>query len=156
MNYKIMVTGHRQHIFKDNISISNVKILIENILLQYKTKYSNLCILTGMALGTDQWIAEICIKNNIKFKAYLAFNGQDGMWKYNQVKHYKYLLSHATEIKYACDNINIFAYYKRNKMLVNDCNECISVFNGNYNTGTGQTIKELKKSNKKLIIIKIR
>lgn len=55
-------------------------------------------VVTGMAVGWDQWIAEICIENKIPFLAALPFVGQELRWPIKTQQHYKWLISKALKV----------------------------------------------------------
>lgn len=38
-------------------------------------------VLSGMALGFDQWLAWLCVRLSIPFEACLPFEGQENAWK---------------------------------------------------------------------------
>jgi len=55
-------------------------------------------VITGMAVGWDQWIANICIEENIPFVAALPCEGQENKWPPKAQQHYAWLLSRAAKI----------------------------------------------------------
>ncbi len=54
-------------------------------------------VISGMALGIDQWAAHIATKLGIPFIAAVPFIGQDGKWPTQSRKIYKILLAKASE-----------------------------------------------------------
>ena len=64
------------------------------------THYKPDIVYTGMALGFDQWVAEICIEENIDFIAALPFQLQESKWPPKAQQHYHWLLSKAAECRY--------------------------------------------------------
>ena len=45
-------------------------------------------VITGMALGVDQWAAEVCIKLGVPFVAAVPFRGQELYWPEESRKRY--------------------------------------------------------------------
>lgn len=142
--FKVMITGNRPFkLDKDKAHIAREK--MHEYLKDLKSVYGNdLVILTGMALGPDQWAAEICINLGIKFVAYLPFKGQELRWTTTQQSKYLKMLIVASEVKVASDVQSNSAYLRRNGHVVNDCDCAIAVFNGDYKSGTGSTVRKLE------------
>lgn len=110
-------------------------------------------VIIGMALGTDSWSAEICIKHNIPFIAAIPFIGQENFWPIESKEKYAYFLSQADEIKYV--NQGGYAKWKmftRNKWIVDNSDLMLTISNGS-SSGTNQCINYAKEKNKKVIII---
>ena len=151
--FKVMITGNRPFkLNKDKALIAKGKMF--DYLQYLKSIYGDeLLVLTGMALGPDQWAAEICMDLKIKFDAYLPFQDQDSRWTWQQKQYYEKLLGNANRVLIAEMNAPIggAAYLKRNSMMVNDCNYAIAVFNGDYQSGTGSTVRKLERALKPFI-----
>src|ERR1700723_2400671 len=52
-------------------------------------------VITGMALGVDQWMAELCILNDIPFIAAIPYDGFESKWPPASQFHYRDLLNKA-------------------------------------------------------------
>ena len=77
------------------------------------------CI-TGMAIGYDQYAANVCFRNNIPFLAAIPFEGQDILWKPEDRKRYRSLLNKAEEIIYvALGSYSAQKMQERNEYIVN-------------------------------------
>lgn len=88
-------------------------------------------VITGMALGVDQWVAQICIDLNIPFIAAIPFKGQELYWPVESRDKYFELLSHTEDV--VCVNVGGFASWKmqtRNEWMVDNSDILISVFDG--------------------------
>ena len=153
--YKIMITGHRPgqlgtHGVQNRIRLALVDMLKE----LYLTHGENLVVLTGMALGPDTWVAQICHLYGIRYRAYLPFKGQDARWLVHDRKIYATMLMSAEQILYTTPSGEVLqnkvksAYLERNRMMIADCDEAIAVFSGDWATGTGYTVKRLKSAGK--------
>jgi len=55
-------------------------------------------IVTGMALGWDQAIAQACVSLSIPFEAAIPFRGQESIWPYDSQEHYNHLLDCAQKV----------------------------------------------------------
>lgn len=148
--FKVMITGNRPFkLQKDKAFVAKRKMY--DYLQYLKSVYGDkLLVLTGMALGPDQWAAEICIKCGIKFDAYIPFRDQESPWKWDEQQYYQILMQSANQVHIAEMNAPSGgqAYHRRNDMLVADCNYAIAVFNGDYRSGTGSTVHKLERANK--------
>lgn len=109
--------------------------------------------ISGMALGIDQWAANICIKLNIPFIAAIPFVGQEGKWPESSQKTYHALLSKAAEKVIVCDgSYEIQKMQIRNEWMVNRCDLLIGVWDGTKG-GTGNCIEYAKSVNKDILRI---
>ena len=110
-------------------------------------------VISGMALGGDQWAANIAIKFNIPFIAAIPFEGQEKAWPEASQKTYHRLLSKAAKKVIVCEG-----EYARNKMqvrnewMVNNSDILIGIWDGTPG-GTGNCINYAKSINKKIIYI---
>ena len=107
-----------------------------------------------MALGIDQWAANICIKLGIPFTAAIPFLGQEKAWPESSQKTYHLLLKKSSsqvivcEGGYAANKMQI-----RNEWMVNHCNVLIAVYNGDKTGGTANCVAYAKSINKEIIFI---
>lgn len=109
--------------------------------------------ISGMALGVDQWAANVCIKLGIPFTAAVPFIGQESIWPAESQKTYKRLLAKATEVVIVCPGGYALAKMQtRNEFMVNSCDTLIGVWDGSKG-GTGNCIAYAKSINKPIIII---
>jgi uncharacterized phage-like protein YoqJ len=58
----------------------------------------NLQSVSGMALGFDQWAAEVCIDYGIPFQAAVPFVGQEAIWPEQAQVRYRELLGKAQSV----------------------------------------------------------
>jgi uncharacterized phage-like protein YoqJ len=111
-------------------------------------------VITGMALGVDQWAAYIAYKMKIPFLAAIPFEGQESAWPSKSQQTYRQLIKVASEQvivspgKYAREKMQI-----RNEWMVNQCDKLIGVYNGDTTGGTANCIKYAKSIGKEIIII---
>lgn len=99
-------------------------------------------VISGMALGVDQWAAYIAHKLKIPFTAAIPFQGQETAWPLQSQNTYKSLLKLASEQvivspgKYHRDKMQV-----RNEWMVNQCDKLIAVYNGDTTGGTANCVK---------------
>ena len=84
--------------------------------------------ISGMAIGTDQLFACICIEKGIPIRAYIPFIGQENRWPMRVQKRYKSLLQRCDEKVIVCDSASIAAYQKRNAAMVAASSRAIAVW----------------------------
>jgi len=149
--HKVMITGHRPGQLGTFDVQNRVKLALMDLLKEKFLEYGDdLVVLTGMALGPDTWVAQVCHLYGIRYEAYLPFKGQESLWKVHDKKIYAELLTCAETIRYTTPSGEVHrgamksAYLERNRMMIADCHEAIAVFSGDWGTGTGYTVKRLK------------
>lgn len=131
INLVVAVTGHRP----DKLGGYKIPNPLYDLVLagldeafeQLKPSY----VLTGMAIGVDQWAAEMCLNKGIPYVAAVPFDNQDKIWPPHVKAKYHWLLSKA----YARYNISPGEYegwkmQARNKWMVDSCQQVIAVWNG--------------------------
>lgn len=109
--------------------------------------------ISGMALGIDQWAANICINLNIPFIAAIPFLGQEGKWPKESQKIFHTLLKKASEQIIVCDG----AYSPekmqiRNQWMVDHSDLVIAVWDGSKG-GTGNCVEYAKSVKKDILRI---
>jgi uncharacterized phage-like protein YoqJ len=108
-------------------------------------------IISGMALGVDQWAATYAITRSFPLHAYIPFEGQERLWPAEAQKKYKEILLHATRIKYICSpGYAAWKMMKRNEAMVDDCDLLIAVWDGSSG-GTANCIGYATEIGKKII-----
>ena len=110
-------------------------------------------VISGMALGVDQWAANIAFKLKIPVLAAVPFDGQEKKWPDKSQSIYRKLLNKASEIVvvsppgFTKEKMQI-----RNRFLVDQSDLLIAIFNGSPG-GTANCIEYAKHTNKKIIFI---
>jgi uncharacterized phage-like protein YoqJ len=111
-------------------------------------------VISGMALGVDQWAANVALKLNIPFIAAVPFLGQEGKWPNKSQQLYKKMLEKAAEIVivseggYAASKLQI-----RNEWMVDRCDVLVAVFDGTSG-GTANCVTYAKGKGKEIVFIK--
>jgi len=110
-------------------------------------------VITGMALGVDQWAANIAHKLGIPYLAAIPFEGQELAWPEASQKTYRLLRRLASEEvivsagKYSPDKMQV-----RNIWMVDHCDALIAVWDGTKG-GTGNCVEYAKSINKQIYYI---
>lgn len=122
---------------------------LNNVLLKIKPDKA----ISGMALGWDQWAAQVCIDLQIPFIAAIPFVGQEKIWPQSSKDIYNSLLRKAIEQVIVCEGgYAAWKMQKRNEWMVDRSELVIACFDGT-NGGTANCISYAKEKNKELIII---
>lgn len=113
-------------------------------------------VISGMALGFDQYFANVAVQLNIPLIAAVPFVGQESVWSIQDQKRYNKLLKSAAEViivspgSYSADKMHI-----RNKYLVDNCDLLIAAWDGTPG-GTGSCINYAKSQNRKITFLNLK
>lgn len=112
-------------------------------------------MISGMALGSDMLWATLAQRRQIPLLAAIPFKGQELKWDHECQKQYHHILkdentqiTHVSEGGYSVESL-----LKRDRYVVDQCQILVAIFTGEWNTGTGHTIKYAQKMNKPIIYI---
>jgi uncharacterized phage-like protein YoqJ len=107
-------------------------------------------VLSGMALGFDQWLAWLCVRQGIPFEACLPFEGQELVWKDpNARARYHELLKLASTVHTVTSltaaqrtnrQIVGIAMQKRNEFMVDNSTVVLAAWDGSSG-GTANCVK---------------
>lgn len=143
------ITGHRPvklglpYDLEQLLNDSNNKIFnsLMTCIVKYLHDINPGKVITGMALGFDQYVAYACRALSIPYSAYLPFIGQESKWPAASQQIYRNLLEDASEIKIISPGG--YASYKmqvRNEAIVDDSDQMLACFNGSLG-GTANCVK---------------
>lgn len=151
----VSITGHRPDKLggykTPNAVYDAVKEGLRKHLLELKPDF----VVTGMALGTDQWAAEVCVDEKIPFIAAVPFEGQEGKWPPESQERYKKLLACAHQIYiispggYEPNKMHI-----RNRWMVQVCDVLLAVFDGSVG-GTSACVKAAESAKKTIVKVEL-
>jgi len=113
--------------------------------------------ITGMALGTDMYAAEIVIElaksnSDIKLSAYIPCRNQSEKWSFLQKRRYDKIIRRCNDIVVLEEAYTQDCMQKRNRIMVDKSDCIIAVWDGTP-SGTGSTVKYAKYRNKNIILI---
>ena len=114
--------------------------------------------ITGMALGTDIWAAELVISlkeehPSIRLVAAIPCPEQAKKWTPIQKKRYDDILSYCDEKIILSDHYHKACMHIRNKFMVDHSDKVIAVYNFSDEGGTASTVKYALSKGKELIHI---
>lgn len=143
---KVAGTGHRP----DKLGGYTPEVM-ENLVKvaeDYLRKFEEIpVVISGMALGWDQALAQAAINCNCPLHAYVPFAGQEKAWPIESQKYYNKLLEKAA-IVHICSAgpYEPWKMQKRNVLMVDHCDILLAMYNGTAG-GTENCIKyaQLKK-----------
>jgi len=127
----IAATGHRPNKL-GGYDIPNLiyDIVVKGTVLAFE-HYKPAYVITGMAVGFDQWVAEICFNMDIPFIAALPFRGQEGKWPAHVKSRYHWLLSKAYHTYVICEGgYESWKMQRRNEWMVASCHMMVACYNG--------------------------
>jgi uncharacterized phage-like protein YoqJ len=110
-------------------------------------------VITGMALGVDQWAAMIAYKLGIPFLAAIPFENQESKWPEKSQKTYRLLRKLAAEEVIVSEGgYSIDKMQTRNVWMVDNSDKLIAVWDGTKG-GTGNCVEYAKSANKDIYYI---
>lgn len=114
--------------------------------------------LSGMALGTDLWCAQIVLDLQkkypaLKLHAILPCEGQDSKWTAPAQAQYHTILKQASNVVYVSRTYTSNCMLERNRYLAGHASLLLAVYNGTQRSGTGATVNYARKLGRKIIVI---
>ncbi len=148
----VAFTGHRPDKLGGYLQDNPVKKrILEALTFQLRTlqlAHTNLSALSGMALGVDQWAAQICLDLNIPLTAVIPFEGQEKTWPPHSQAVYRVLRRKASaEVIVTCCGYEGWKMQTRNKWLVDHCDRLLAVWDGS-DGGTANCVRYAEKAGK--------
>jgi uncharacterized phage-like protein YoqJ len=136
----VAFTGHRPDElggYKDNPTQVCVKLAIREALQRHKPEK----VISGMALGVDQWAAQAAIDLGIPFIAAVPFKGQETVWPEASQMEYQLLLAKAAQVFIVSEGAYAaWKMHKRNTFMVDNCDLLLAVWNGS-DGGTADCVR---------------
>ncbi len=144
----VAFTGHR-FVEASMDTEDRVKKALRETLLELRPEKA----ITGMALGTDQWAAEVCLDLDVPYVAAVPCQAQDRYWSYAAKRRYQQLLDGAVEIVVVTKGrYTPEVMARRNAWMVQRCDLLLAVFDGSpggtancvrYATEVGRPIRRV-------------
>lgn len=105
-------------------------------------------IISGMALGVDQWAAEEAIKLGILFVAAVPFDDFEKKWPAHSINQFNYLLTQSSEIHYISEpGYAAWKMQRRNEWIVDHSDALVAIWDGSF-SGTKNCIDYAKHKKK--------
>ncbi len=129
------ITGHRPHKLGGYDNFTNLCEPIKwrlDTFFKEKNPYS---IVSGMALGVDQWAVEVALNIGIKVIAMIPCVGQESRWPISAQNYYARLLeridmAHGQITYVSLGPYTIDCMHRRNMEIVNSSSEMLAVWDG--------------------------
>lgn len=108
-------------------------------------------VISGMALGWDQALAQAAINCGIPFLAAVPFKGQEIMWPKESRDKFDELLSKAIEVVYVSSpGYDAYKMQVRNQYMIDNCDIVLTVYDGTPG-GTHNCLEYAKLYNKTIV-----
>lgn len=152
---KMTICGHRPPKlggYSENPTKAWAMKAIDEVLISHQPSL----VYTGMALGVDQWVAELCILNDIKFIAALPNKSMSNKWPPHAVEKYEQLLKKASNVHIVHDTTSYWPeqMQDRNIWMVDNSDMVVSIWDGSSG-GTANCIGYAKMIKKKYFNIHV-
>lgn len=152
-----MITGHRPNKLGgyaiDNPKAIYIKKEIKSI-LNNLNEIVPITGVTGMAIGSDQYFAQVCIDLEIPYLSYIPFEGQENAWSTPVKEKYHQLLASSLDIvEVSNGNYTPKKMKLRNIAMANSADIAIAVWDGSETGGTYHCISYLQSKGKVPIIV---
>ena len=151
------ITGHRPgklggYNDKTNKS-SQIKYMLKKCFLQSNPA----CVVSGMALGVDQWAAEVALEMGIKVIALIPCLAQDSKWPPSSRTKYLELLQQIEAAGGVIEYITKEPYSQgcmtlRNQRIVDYATHMLAIWDKSWG-GTGSCVRLAKKAGRPITII---
>jgi uncharacterized phage-like protein YoqJ len=107
-------------------------------------------VISGMALGFDQALAQAAYELSIPFTAAVPFEGQEAVWKPSDKARYFDLLNKAKRVIYVgSPGYSNAKMHNRNHWMVDNCDEVLTMYDGTPG-GTSSCLKYAESKGKKI------
>lgn len=151
------ITGHRPHKLGGYDDSKNKSSSIKDVLRDYFTQTKPSCVVSGMALGVDQWAAEVALELGIKVLALVPCIAQDAKWPPSSKKKYVELLQ---KIKAAGGEVEFVTnetytpscMHVRNQRIVDYSTHMLAVWDRSWG-GTGGCVRLAKQAKRPVTVI---
>ena len=109
--------------------------------------------ITGMAMGVDQWFADVCIEERIPFIAAIAFDRYHSRWNRMDQANYGRILRECIKVVQVSDGGYVhYKMMKRNRYVVDHCDKLIAVWDGGPG-GTSHTVQYAMDVKRQIVMI---
>lgn len=144
----VAVTGHRPGKVGGYVLYNTTQLMVIAKLHAVLDALQPAKVITGMALGVDQWMAEVCVDRRLPFLAAIPFPGQESQWPPESQERYRDLLQKACEV--VC--VSNSPYHPgllqvRNEWMVDRADRVVAVWDGSAG-GTANCVRYAQKVGK--------
>lgn len=142
MSYALVLagTGHRPDKLIGGYSEETFRRLV-SLARWALEKHTPTWIISGMALGWDQALAQAAVESRIPFDAAVPFAGQESRWPKLSIEKYKTLLAKARRVVIVSEGgYAAWKMQKRNEWMSNNASALLALWNGS-DGGTANCVK---------------
>ncbi len=108
-------------------------------------------VVSGMALGWDQALAEAAYQRGIPFTAAVPFQGQESQWPASSQAKYRDLLSKADRVQIVSEGgYSAWKMQRRNEWMVRNSNLVIALWDGSP-SGTSHAVEAAKRVGRQVV-----
>lgn len=145
MIHRVGVTGHRKLLGKQPEVYSRTLGALKAIKENFQTIGYPVEVNTGMALGFDQLVCDVCLELEIPYVAAVPCDNQDALWPVSQKERYAQLLEKAARVVQVNPGpYEAWKMHARNGWIVNNSDQMVVHWDGFYQGGTGSCMKLVK------------
>lgn len=143
---RLAVTGHRPDKLGGFSPFNPIKTRVvvaarAYLLRLYEANPDDLVVYTGMALGVDQWVAQICLDLHISYIACVPHDGQESIWRKDAQEYYQFLRRHAKSVIVVSPGpYKPWKMQRRNEYMVDNGDRLLAVWNGSSG-GTANCVR---------------
>lgn len=143
--YQIGVTGHRKLLKPEAAVYECTKGVFQKLLAHRNLPINKVRVLTGMALGFDQLVCDVCFELGIPYVACVPCDNQDALWTPSQQAAYAVRIGRAQEVVNVSPGpYEAWKMHARNGYIVNNSIEMVAHWDGFFAGGTGGCMKLVK------------
>jgi uncharacterized phage-like protein YoqJ len=148
----VAVTGHRPDKLGGYGSAAKIKLLSFAVdQFDRALRKGPLVVITGMALGWDQAVAQACVIHGIPFHAAIPFVGQEQMWPEESQRLYSDLLKKASKVTIVSPGrYESWKMHRRNEFMVDHCTVLVALWNGSPG-GTASCVSYAERKQTKVV-----
>ncbi len=122
-------TGHRPNKLENGYGRETFEKLVR-LCSHALTRLQPVEVISGMALGYDQALAEACVRLHLPFAAYVPFTGQESNWPTDSQRSYNLLMAHASRVVVVCEGgYAPWKMQKRNMRMFDDYEIVLGLWN---------------------------
>ncbi len=130
------ITGHRPHKLGGYNEYTNLCWPLQDKMESFFVEKNPSRIISGMALGTDQWAVATALRLGIEVTALIPCKNQEQLWPTSaQIEYWRLLkdiaASRGGEVRYVSDKpYDKWCMHNRNREIVENSSEMLAVWDG--------------------------
>lgn len=141
----LAITGHRLGPKLGGYTANPLGLAVQRALRVEIERIAPTKLISGMALGVDQWAAWTAVKLGVPFVAAVPFQGFDRKWTSSQRASFTDLIHHAQHVEVVCAPSYVPGKYQiRNEWMVDHCDLLLAVWDGS-DSGTANCLRYAEK-----------